>query len=118
MLYTNLKHIEKAEEYARVIGENENVTMICGRMDTVSVPIFRIAEELEKTYPHVLFCDAEVDNPETAFVLTLPEVREFKSFPYILYYKNGQVVHATSGFQSKEQVVSTLDKEFTPSVEA
>lgn len=118
MLYTNLKHIEKAEEYSRVIGENEYVTMICGRMDPFSVPVYRIAEELEETYPHVAFYDVEVDNPETVAVLTLSEVREFKSIPYVLYYKNGNVVKATSGPQSKEQIISILDKEFASTVEA
>ena len=32
MLYTNLKHIESAAEYAKIVNENENVMIICGRM--------------------------------------------------------------------------------------
>lgn len=118
MLYTNLKHIENAEELSRVPGNNENVTMICGRMDLACVPVYRIAEELEEIYPHVHFCDVEVDNPKTAALLTMPEVLKLKSIPFVLYYKFGQVVHATSGPQSREQIISILDKEFASTVEA
>ena len=37
MLYTNLKHIESAVEYAKIVNENENVMIICGRMGPFSI---------------------------------------------------------------------------------
>jgi len=116
MLYTNLNHIESVEEYARILNENENVTIICGRMGPLCIPVYRIAEELEGKYSHVKFFDMEYDNPESYFFHTLPEVTDLMEMPFTLYYKNGQVVKATSGIQSKARMEAILDQEFAPTV--
>jgi len=118
MLYTNLKHIESASKYAEIINENDDVMVICGRMGTMCVPVYRIAEELEVEYKHVKFFDMEFDNPESHVIRTLPEVDGFTGIPFTIYYKNGKVVKATSGIQSKAQVTAILDKEFAATVNA
>ncbi|NLX67167.1 MAG: thioredoxin family protein [Bacteroidales bacterium] len=112
MLYTNLNHIETAADHAHIIEENENVMVICGRMGPMCIPVYEIAEELEDEYPHVKFYDMEFDNPESHVIRRLPEVRGFMGIPFTIYYKNGEVVKATSSIQSREQVTSILDKEF------
>lgn len=113
MLYTNLKHIESAAEHAKIINENENVMVICGRMGPMCIPVYGIAEELEKEYTHVKFCDMEFDNPESYVIRNLPEVRNFMGIPFTIYYKNGKVAKATSSIQSMSQVKSILDAEFS-----
>ncbi|MBN1416170.1 MAG: thioredoxin family protein [Bacteroidales bacterium] len=118
MLYTNLKHIETAVDHARIISENENVMVICGRMGPMCIPVYVIAEELEKEYPHIKFYDMEFDNPESHVIRNLPEVRGFMGIPFTIYYKNGKVVKATSSIQTKEQVKAILDKEFAIPVNA
>jgi len=112
MLYTNLKHIESAAEHQQIINENENVLVVCGRMGPMCIPVYRIAEELESRYEQVKFYDMEFDNPESQVIRNLPEVSRFMSIPFTVYYKNGRVVKATSGIQSKEQIISVLDEEF------
>ena len=112
MLYTNLKHIETAADHAKMISENENVMVICGRMGPMCIPVYGIAEELEDEYGHVKFYDLEFDNPESHVIRNLPEVRGFMGIPFTIYYKNGKVVKATSSIQSKAQVKAILDKEF------
>ncbi|MEA4917225.1 thioredoxin family protein [Proteiniphilum sp.] len=112
MLYTNLNHIETAADHARIIEENENVMVICGRMGPMCIPVYEIAEELEDEYPHVKFFDMEFDNPESHVIRRLPEVRGFMGIPFTIYYKNGKVVKATSSIQTREQVTSILAKEF------
>jgi thioredoxin 1 len=112
MLYTNLKHIESAAEHAKIINENENVMVICGRMGPMCIPVYGIAEELEKEYPHVKFFDMEFDNPESHVIRNLPEVRNFMGIPFTIYYKNGKVAKATSSIQSMSQVKTILDSEF------
>jgi thioredoxin 1 len=107
MLYTNLKHIESTAEHARIINENENVMVICGRMGPMCIPVYGIAEELEEEYKHVKFCDMEFDNPESHVIRTLPEVRGFMGIPFTIYYK------ATSSIQNRTQVTTILDKEFS-----
>lgn len=118
MLYTNLKHLESAAEYQQAISENENVMVICGRMGPMCIPVYGIAEELEKEYPHVKFYDMEFDNPEAYVIRNLPEVRGFMGIPFTIYYKNGKVVKATSSIQSRDQITTILNKEFAVAVNA
>ena len=118
MLYTNLKHIESAADHAKIISENENVMVICGRMGPMCIPVYGIAEELEDQYKHVSFYDMEFDNPESHVIRTLPEVRGFMGIPFTIYYKNGKVVKATSSIQNKEQVTSILNEYFGVPVNA
>lgn len=118
MLYTNLKHIEKASEHAQIISEHEHVVVVCGRMGPECVPVYRVVEELEREYHHVKFFDMEFDNPESAVIRTLSEVQGFTGIPFTIYYKNGQVVRVTTGIQSKEQITAILDQEFVITVNA
>jgi thioredoxin 1 len=116
MLYTNLKHIESGAEQAQIINENEQVVIICGRMGSMCIPVYRIVEELEGEYKHVKFYDMEFDNPESQVIHTLPEVLGFIGIPFTIYYKNGEVVKATSGIQSKAQITAILNNEFAATI--
>jgi len=118
MLYTNLNHIESAEEYARILSENENVIVICGRMGPICIPVYRTALELEEQYGHVKFFDMEYDNPESYFFHALPEVSDLMEIPFTVYYKNGIAVKATAGIQTKLQVEAIIEKEFAATVNA
>jgi thioredoxin 1 len=118
MLYTNLKHIESAAEHAKIISENENVMVICGRMGPMCIPVYLIAEKLEDEYKNVKFYDMEFDNPESDVIRNLSEVRGFMGIPFTIYYKNGKVVKATTSIQTKEQVTGILNEYFTLPVNA
>ncbi len=118
MLYTNLKHLESADDHNKAISENENVMVICGRMGPMCIPVYGIAEELEEVYQNVKFFDMEFDNPESYVIRNLPEVKGFMGIPFTIYYKNGKVVKATSSIQTKDQVKAILDKEFAATVNA
>ena len=118
MLYTNLKHIETAADHAKIISESENVMVICGRMGPMCIPVYRIAEELEKEYSDIKFYDMEFDNPESHVIRNLSEVKGFTGIPFIIYYKNGKVVKATSSIQTKEQIIDILETEFAVLINA
>ena len=118
MLHTELHEIETAAELEKLIAENENVMVCCGRMGPMCIPVYGIAEELEEEYKHVKFYDMEFDNPEAHVIRNLPEVRGFMGIPFTIYYKNGKVVNATSSIQTREQVTAILDKEFSTTVNA
>lgn len=113
MLYTNLKHLENSREHARAIHENENVIVICGRMDHKCVAVFRMIEELEATYAHVKFFDMEFDNPESKAIRSLPGISGSSEIPFLVFYKNGELVHASIGILTKEEMISLLDGVFT-----
>jgi thioredoxin 1 len=116
MLYTNLKHLETAADHNKAISDNENVMVICGRMGPMCIPVYGIAEELEDEYKHVKFYDMEFDNPESSVIRSLSEVRGFMGIPFTIYYRNGKVVKATSGIQTRDQVTAILNKEFSAAV--
>lgn len=112
MLRTNLNHLEKADELKDLIENNENVMVCCGRMGPMCIPVFQAMEQLEGEYSDVQFRDFFFDNPEAAAIRNLPECSRFMGLPFTVYYKNGKVVKATSGIQSKDQVKEILDAEF------
>ena len=118
MLYTNLKHLESIPDHNKAINDNENVMIICGRMGPMCIPVYRIAEELEKEYKNVKFFDMEFDNPASDVIKILPEVHGFTGIQFTIYYRNGRVVRATSSIQTKDQVKTILNKEFSIAVNA
>lgn len=112
MLYTNLTHIEDAEQHQKLIIENENVMVCCGRMGPMCIPVYGIMEELEEEYPHVKFADMEFDNPESQVIKNAPETKGFMGLPYTVYYKNSKLVKATTSIQNMEQVKAILKEHF------
>jgi thioredoxin 1 len=111
-LATRLQHIETAEELKKTITENENVMVCCGRMGPMCVPVYRAMEALEAQYGHVAFRDLDFDSPEAGVIRKLDACRGFMGLPFTVYYKNGQVVQATTSLQTKEQITGILDRHF------
>lgn len=112
MLFTNLDHVETEEQYNKILRENENVMISCGRMGPMCVPVYGIMEELRDEYKHVKFYDMEFDIPDARVIRDLPECRGFAGLPFTVYYKNGKVVKATSSIQNYEQITEILDEYF------
>jgi thioredoxin 1 len=77
------------------------------------IPVYQAMIELESSYPKVAFRDMAFDTPDAQVIRGLPGCRGFMGLPFTVYYKNGKVVEATSGIQSKEQVADILDRLFT-----
>lgn len=112
MLNTKLTHVLSEQDHARLLQENENVMICCGRMGPMCIPVYEVMEEIESEYTNVKFADMEFDTPDAKVIRNLPEVRGFQGIPFVIYYKNGKVVKATSSIQSREQVTSILDEKF------
>lgn len=112
MLQTNLNHVNSAEEYNKVLAENEKVMICCGRMGPMCIPVYATMKELESEYSQVAFFDMEFDHPEATVIRNLPECRGFMGLPFTVYYKDGKVVKATTGIQNREQITDILDQEF------
>lgn len=113
MLSTNLKHLETDEGTQKVLKENENVMICCGRMGPMCIPVYGIMEKLEQQYPHVAFRDMEFDIKAAFFIRNLPECSGFMGLPFTVYFKNGTVVAATTSIQNRTQITQILDREFS-----
>lgn len=112
-LQTNLTHAETSADLQKLINENENVMVCCGRMGPMCVPVYGIMEELKEEYSNVKFADMLFDSPEAAVIRNHPACSSFAGLPFTMYYKNGEVVKATTSVQSMDQVTEILDDNFT-----
>lgn len=112
MLRTNLTHVLNEQEHSELLNNNENVMICCGRMGPMCIPVYEVMEELETEYANVKFADMEFDTPEARVIRDLPECRSFQGLPFVVYYKNGKVVKATSSIQTRDQVTEILDANF------
>jgi len=111
-LKTNLTEIETTDELQKLISENENVIVCCGRMGPMCLPVFKIMEEIGEEFGNIKFRAMAFDNPEAALIKNAPECRGFMGLPFTMYYKNGKVAHATSSIQNMQQVTGILNKVF------
>jgi len=111
-LPTTLKHIASETEYKEVIAQHQNVMICCGRMGPMCVPVYQAMTELENRYTHIEFRDMAFDAPDAHVIRNLPECNGFMGLPFTVYYKNGEVIKATSGLQTKDQVQQILDEYF------
>jgi thioredoxin len=113
MLKTNLTHVLSEKEHTELLNNNENVMICCGRMGPMCIPVYDAMEELENEYNHVKFADMEFDSPDAKVIRNLPECRSFAGLPFVVYYKNGKVVEATSSIQSMDQITKILNANFS-----
>ena len=110
MLQTNLEHVTSEQELDRVLAENENVMIACGRMGPMCTPVYEAMQSLDRHYDSVAFRDMAFDSPVARRIRNLKETSGFMGLPFTVYFKNGKVVEATSGIQNKAQVAEILDR--------
>lgn len=115
MLYTNLKHIETATDYHRVIGVNDQVVIVCGRMGEYSIPVYRAAEALQSEYPQVKFFDMEYDNPEAKLVCDLFDDIPEAKVPFLLFIGDGEMVHRTWGTKTENEIEEIINRSLVKS---
>ncbi len=111
-LRTGIKEIETKTELEKLISENENVMVCCGRMGPMCLPVYSAMEQLEEEYGNIKFRVMAFDNPDSAIIRNAPECREFSGLPFTVYYKNGKVVKATGSIQNVQQITGILDTYF------
>ncbi len=112
MLQTNLTHITSEQEFQDTLKNHDQVMVCCGRMGPMCIPIYGIMEELEGKYKNVAFRDMEFDAPHAHVIRNLPECKDFRGLPFTVYYKDGNVVKATTSLQTRDQITEILDQHF------
>lgn len=112
MLRTAIHEIETAEELKKLISENENVMVCCGRMGPMCIPVYDAMEELEVEKPNVKFFSMAFDSPEAWIVRNDQACKGFMGLPFTMYYKNGKVAHATTSIQTMDKIKAVLKDKF------
>jgi len=110
ILETAVLEIESETELEKLVNENENVMVCCGRMGPMCIPVYDDMEELQDERENIKFFSMSFDTPEAASIRNAPLCRGFMGLPFTVYYKNGEMVKATSSIQSRQQVTSILDE--------
>ncbi|MEA1875219.1 MAG: thioredoxin family protein [Bacteroidota bacterium] len=113
MLQTSIHEIETAAELEQIVKENENIMVSCGRMGPMCLPVYDIMEELEDERPNTKFYSMSFDTPEASPIRDASMCRGFMALPFTVYYKNGEMVQATSSIQDREQITTILDKDLS-----
>lgn len=109
LLQTAVHEIESANELEKIINENENVMVCCGRMGPMCLPVYEVMEQMEDDRPNVKYYSMGFDTPEAAPIRNAPMCSEFRGLPFTVYYKNGEMVKATSSIQSYSQINKILE---------
>lgn len=112
MLQTKLTHLVSEADFNRTLSENENVMVCCGRMGPMCIPVYSVMEQLVKEYTNIKFADMEFDAPDAHVIRNLPECAGFMGLPFTVYFKNGNVVKATTSIQSEQQIREILDEHY------
>ncbi len=107
-LQTRLKHIHSKAEFNQVLKENQNIMICCGRMGPMCLPLYAAMEILKGQFQQVAFYDIPFDHPEAHVIRNLPECRGFMGLPFTVYFKNGEVIKATTSIQTQDQVEAIL----------
>ena len=110
MLRTNPDHLETPEVLQEALKTNENTMVCCGRMGPMCLPVYAIMEDLREEYPHVAFFDQDFDGPAASYIRALPECAGFMGLPFTVYFKNGEAVAVTTSIQSRQGVVTSLER--------
>lgn len=108
-LQTELQEVETTAELEKMISENENVMVCCGRMGPMCIPVYDIMEELEEDHSNIKFAVMSFDTPEAGMIRNAPECRGFMGLPFTMYYKNGEVTAATTSIQNRDQIMSIIN---------
>lgn len=112
ILQTNLQHVTSSDHFQKILTENNNVMICCGRMGPMCTPVYQTMKKLEGEYNYVVFYDFLFDHPEAHLIKNLPECAGFMGLPFTVYYKNGEVVTATTSIQNEGQIRGVLDAQF------
>jgi len=111
-LRTSIHEIETSSELEKLISENENVMVCCGRMGPMCIPVYDVMEELEGERKNIKFYSMGFDNPQSSVIRSAPLCKNFMGLPFTVYYKNGQMIKATTSIQSMKQITGILDEFF------
>ena len=113
MLETEVQELITQGEAKALIKNKPFVMICCGRIGPMCIPVYESMRALEPLYPFVAFRTMDFDAQVARWIKGLPECATFKRLPFIIYFREGEVVRSTSAIQTKEEIDAILDKEFS-----
>ena len=110
MLGTNVQEIMSQEELETHVAENDAIVVCAGRMGPMCIPVYGAMEQMEKEeqFGNVKFMTVDFDTAAAIAIINADKCHGFMGLPFTVYYKNGQMVHATSSLQSRTQLEESI----------
>lgn len=110
MLGTPVKEIMNPDEFISSIEDNETVVICAGRLGPMCMPVYAAMEQMDKEeeFSSVKFMTVDFDTAAGVPIRRHEKCRYFMGLPFTAYYKNGEMVHATSSIQSKGQLEANV----------
>lgn len=111
MLRTKVTEIKSMEEFESAVNDNKNVIICAGRLGPMCIPVYKAMEQMEQEeqFKDIKFLTVDFDTPFATPIRNHEKCRRFMGLPFTGYYKNGEMVHATSSIQSREQLENNID---------
>lgn len=113
-LRTTLHEIHSKSEYEKIITDNNNVIIVCGRNGPMCLPVYGVLEALQgkDKYKNISMNVMPFDIQDADVIRRLPETQGFMGLPYTVYFKNGKVVKATSSIQDAPTIKAIFENSF------
>ena len=110
MLGTKIQEIMSREELEKHLMENEAVIVCAGRLGPMCIPVYKAMEQMEqeKQFSNIKFLTVDFDTDAAIPVITSEKCRGFMGLPFTAYFKDGEVINATSSIQSRTQIEENI----------
>lgn len=115
MLKTKLQHLKDRKDAEETITNSQKLIICAGRWGPMCIPVYRAMErlELEEKYNDIVFRVTEFDTDAAKPIREAEKCRGFMALPFTVYCSNNEIVHATSGIQSKEKIEKNIEQYFS-----
>ncbi len=109
---TKVKQINSVEEFDKYLESNNRIVICAGRWGPMCIPVYKVMEQLEEEekYKEVCFLVVNFDIYAANRIREAEVCKGFRGLPFTVYYKNADIVHATSSIQTKQQLKGNIEK--------
>ncbi|MBN2498353.1 MAG: thioredoxin [Deltaproteobacteria bacterium] len=112
MMQTRIKHLVTRDDTSRAFADHPRLVVAAGRWGPMCIPVYKAMEELEDEdrYAGVAFRVVEFDLPAAIPIREARACGSFRGLPFVLYVRDGEIAHATSSIQTKDQIAALIDR--------
>jgi thioredoxin 1 len=109
---TTVGQIKSVDEFNSYLKNNPRAVICAGRWGPMCIPVYKAMEQMEEKekYKDVRLLVVDFDTTSANSIRMDEKCRSFRGLPFTAYYLNGEMVHATSSIQTKQQLEENIEK--------
>ena len=113
VLRTKLQHLRSKAKFKKLIKEYEKVIIVAGRMCPICSSMYPIFEHLDEIHDDIEIRDWDYDLKSADMIREMPETEDFWTLPFVLYFRNGEIVEAHAGKKSSSDIKKIIQDNFS-----